>query len=1023
MFLFASLMLFANFVFAQEAESSGEGDFVLEEIIVTGSRIRTSGMETPTPVTVVNVEEVNIMSPVALVDGLAELPQFYGSNTTQSPGSFFTSSGSGNLNLRGLNDKRTLQLLSGRRVVPSTIFGGPDVNLFPSYLMRSVETVTGGASAAYGTDAVAGVVNFILDTDYEGVKGKIQYGVNEKGHGENYEYAIAGGFDFKNGLHLLLSGEKSKQDPIWGNDIYDYDWYDGWSLIANPDSNAGTTPDNPWYLPARQVRSIVTSLDGVFLFGNSPSFTNSAIGNNYAMNPDGTVSQIVKGELCNNQGCSYPNGGSVIDDPIGEASAGQISPQNSRENYFGYAEYDLTANLMVYGQFMFGKNENTNKNLGGSFSTTGNRFFTIYRENPFLPDEIAQIMDANNMTSVKFSRMGSSEDIGYDAYTTQRQETTSYTAGAEYNVTSGVFDGWQVKSYYQYGETHTEAIQRGGIRLDRIYLAMDAVTDPATGLPACNVTVTSGLYPDCVPLNLFGRGNASAAAVDWVVGFETGDVINAHGFLDADHYLNHTYTSGPNKQRVITINQHVFEISADGDIWEGWGAGPLKASLGYNYRTEGFEQFLEAGLGGNINGDPRFRPVMANNAALGIRGVAGGAAASGNSVEIQFSNVPFARGSQDVHEAFGEVLIPLLADLPFVKQLNFSGAYRWAKYSGSGETESWKTGLDWSVLEDLRLRGTVSQDVRAATIGEKYDRTGGLGFIYDTGLDPTKPLSVFKTITTFSNGSPDIKPENAKTYTTGLVYMPRWLRGLSISADWYEIEVTDNINQIGAQAVIDGCYEDGDVDLCAMIIRGGDPTTDVNGNPINNISLVGVPYYNQASTKSAGIDFEIAYNRAVDWLGGGESIMLRFLGSYLDERSSTDSAGTTTQFAGLIYPEWTANLSASYYRGPLGLSLTARYRDEMPINRNWNQMGTSTRWDVFDNVNDETITLDGRINYRFDFSNWNLSVFLNVNNVLDEGPDRYLAGEFNSGFTPDTGKGVNGDQRGRRYTFGMNFNF
>src|SRR5690606_37532273 len=169
---------------------------------------------------------------------------------------------------------------------------------------------------------------------------------------------------------------------------------------------------------------------------------------------------------------------------------------------------------------------------------------------------------------------------------------------------------------------------------------------------------------------------------------------------------------------------------------------------------------VEVGPGGNINADPTYRPVMANNDALGIRGVPGGNAASGNHVEIQFSNVPFARGAQDVKEAFTEILVPLVSGVKAVQQLNLSAAYRYADYSGSGSVDSWKSGLDWRINDQLRLRATISQDVRAATMGEKFDRTGGVANITDYLLDPGGGFSYG--ITTFSNGTPDIEPESAK---------------------------------------------------------------------------------------------------------------------------------------------------------------------------------------------------------------------------------------------------------------------
>src|SRR5690606_15515855 len=178
------------------------------------------------------------------------------------------------------------------------------------------------------------------------------------------------------------------------------------------------------------------------------------------------------------------------------------------------------------------------------------------------------------------------------------------------------------------------------------------------------VTVVSGLYPDCVPLNLFGRGNASAEAIDWVTGFEPGVPMQAQGFLSATETVPHSYVSGENKQRIIDIEQSVWEVSADGEIADGWGAGPITMALGYGYREESFVQVVEVGPGGNVNADPTYRPVMANDPALGIRGVPGGNAASGNSVQIQFSHVPVARGAQGVREAFPEVLVPHVANKP-----------------------------------------------------------------------------------------------------------------------------------------------------------------------------------------------------------------------------------------------------------------------------------------------------------------------------------------------------------------------
>src|SRR5690606_32258691 len=362
-------------------------------------------------------------------------------------------------------------------------------------------------------------------------------------------------------------------------------------------------------------------------------------------------------------------------------------------------------------------------------------------------------------------------------------------------------------------------------------------------------------------------------------------------------------------------------------------------------------------------------------------------------------------------EAFTEFLIPLASGRKAVQQLNLSAAYRYADYSGSGSVDSWKTGLDWRINNQLRLRTTISQDVRAATMGEKFDRTGGIGNITDYLLDPGGGVSYG--ITTFSNGTPDIRPENAKTKVFGVVYQPNWAEGLSASFDWYTVEVTDNINQITPAAVVEGCYQDGDVDLCKFITRSGPPSAE--DPSINYISLVGVPYFNQASVRADGVDFEIAYNGQVNWFRGS-NVFLRLLGSYLEERSNTNSAGVKTEVQGRFgFPEWTAVLSGGVMKGPLSVTLTARYTDEQLINPNWNFNGASTRWDVADNTVESETIMDARVAYRFDRQGSTITLFANINNLFDEDPQEFLSLPFSSNFSTGTGLGVTGDMRGRRF--------
>jgi iron complex outermembrane receptor protein len=1006
-------------VHAQEVASDAE------EIVVTGSRLRTSGMDMPNPVTVVTQAEISVIAPTNMIEGLAELPQFYMSNTTQNTGGFFTTEGAGSLNLRGLNSKRTLQLLDGRRVVQSTIFGGPDINLFPAGVIRSIETVTGGATAAYGTDAVAGVVNFMLDTDFEGFRANLSGGANEEGDGDHYEASFSAGFALGERTHLLVSVEKNEQDPIWGDQIKDYDWYRARALVNNPAAGAGTSPDNPFYIPVSDLYSADYSVDGIL---HLPA----AAGGDQILDANGNPSPFVNGAPCalgpppalEVMGCSTTNGGSGVESGL---QTYQISPDSGRENLFAYLEHDF-GNLTVFGQAISGEAEFTSANFGGLFGNPPGAFFdrsfTIYSGNPFLPASIQAAMTANNLPSVQFSRIGAAEDLAFDAYTQQITETDSLTGGFDYEFSGDGFFGrneWVVQGYYQSGETDVQAIQRGGVRLDRVYLAADVVNTPSG--PACNVAVVSAangtpIYQDCVPLNLFGRGQASPAAVDWVTGFEAGVPIHADGFLSATESIPHDYISSADKRRVIAIKQDVWEFSADGQIAEGW-AGPITMAFGYGFREESFDQVVEVGPGGNINADPRARPVMAstpaNTAQFGVRGVPGGALASGNSVEIQFSNVPFARGEQDVKEAFTEFLIPLINDRPGAQQLNFSAAARWADYSGAGQVQSWKGGLDWAIVDSFRLRTTVSQDVRAASMGEKFDRTGGISPNFtDLGIVPNpNPYNA----TQYSNGTPDIQPETAKTKTLGFVYQPAEINGLSVSLDWYEVIVQDNIQQTTAQSVINGCYQENEPFLCSLITREGPPVSGVN-----TISLIGVPYFNQNAVEAKGVDFEVNYRRGVDFFGGGD-IGLRFLGSWLDERNNVSSTGAVTPLAGTFgLPEWTSLIQGNYFKDRMSVSLSYRYADSQVANQNWNFNGNSTRWDVPDNEIASENVWDTRFSYRFDTGGGAVNFFLNINNLFDQDPEENLT-VYSSNFSAGTGLGVTGENRGRRVTVGANLNF
>jgi iron complex outermembrane recepter protein len=201
-----------------------------EEITVTGSRLRRDGMSTPTPVTAVTTEEMRLMAPTLLMDSLNQMPQFRDNAQSQS-GNIFTSGGGSNaVNLRGIGTKRTLTLLDGRRVVSSQQAGTIDIAMFPTALLERVEVVTGGASAAYGSDAISGVTNFILNTDFEGVSGNVQSGQTDRHDHKHNQAELAFGMPIGQKGHLVASGDWYDADGVLG--LHDRDWYQSWAMMV-----------------------------------------------------------------------------------------------------------------------------------------------------------------------------------------------------------------------------------------------------------------------------------------------------------------------------------------------------------------------------------------------------------------------------------------------------------------------------------------------------------------------------------------------------------------------------------------------------------------------------------------------------------------------------------------------------------------------------------------------------------------------------------------------------------------------
>jgi len=966
---------------------AGTAQAQLEEVTVTGTRVQTtSGMNTPTPVTVVTSEELELMAPGNIIEALSQLPQFYSNTSAADPGGFFGTPGSGNLNLRGIGTRRTLVLLDGRRVVSSTRFGGTDISVFPEAMIRAVETVTGGASAAYGTDAVTGVSNFILDTDFTGIRAHAQSGTTSRSDNNNWEVSFAGGVEIGDRQHLLFSTDHYEQDGVF---TYEgRDWYQGWGVINNPDASG------PAELIRPQVVSTSATFDGLITAPGTPL-------HNLNFNSQGTAATPFVYSPTNGGRRQSIVGGGGSGDFIG-ADRPTVQAEFERESTFLYWDFDINDNVTMFLQGINGQSITTSNNLAGQFQA----FFspmTIYSGNAFLPASIQQVMTDNDIASFTLNRMGHSSDLATGgAGTVQDSRMLSKTIGFEVDLDNG----WGIDAYYQDGETKTAARQLGGIRLDRIHLAHDAVIDPATGATVCNVTFVSGLYPDCVPLNTFGRGNMSDAAIGWVTGFDEGNLIETPLYYTQSGYdlgLTDSYISEAAKTVRSTINQEVFEVTLNGEFGEGRRTGPIGFAAGISYREESMNQIVRSPANPDGNLDDG-RPVPANDAALGIRGQPGGDV--NNSVAIQYSKVPNIRGEMDVSEAFAEIVMPLLAD----NMLNLNAAARYADYSGSGGIWAWKTGLDSQITDSVRLRATRSHDVRAGTLSERFDQTGGAASVQDP-FNGNVQTNIFRT----SGGDPSIRPEEADTITAGVIWQPQNVMGLSMSLDWFEVDLADAISELSPQQVLDQCYA-GDISLCGRVHRlvPGDDTSPIN--------LIQANVLNVARANVSGTDFEVSYRREIDLFGGGETIGIRLLSTHLTENSTQgfqspviDRAGQTFLFE---YPTDKITANVSYGRGPFSAFLQWRWIDE-----GIRDMLDTEGVDIDDTSIDSIAYFDLNLRYEMEMDDggtW--EIYGNVQNLTDEDPPVTASFGFFGATANQTNSGLY-DVLGRRYVIGARFNF
>ncbi len=535
--LAAGSLIVTHSAFAQDPQAAAEN---LEQIVVTGTRIARDGYEAATPLTVLSSETLQQNTASANVaDTLVRMPVFANSQSPSSSvsGASAATQGLNVLNLRGLGGNRTLTLFDGQRSVPSLFSGEVDVNNFPQQLISRVEVVTGGGSAVYGSDAVAGVVNFILDKEFTGTKSELSTGRTTYGDDETYKASITTGFPFAGGRgHVLLSGEIADREGVTPGDG-GRDWnYSGWGIMSNP----AYTPTNgqPNFLVRPEISLSNATHGGIIISG---PLRGTAFGE------AGVPYQFNYGPITNDP---WMQGGDWKSTEVRHDRSGSLEPENRRRNVFARVAFDVTDNINIYGQAAWGDNRSYTSMWPAFQAGSGP---TILSGNPFIPVSVQQQMTAQGLPSFRIGSMN--YDLPNMA-TDVNRETNRLVLGAEGSYS--IFGKpWTWNGYFQYGEVESDTRILGALHTGRYALAVDAVRNPTTGAIVCRSTLTNPTN-GCSPWNPLGLNVNTQASLNYLIGVTS--VLQ-------------------------TLEQKVYAASTQGEVFSTW-AGPVSIAVSGEYRED-----------------------------------------------------------------------------------------------------------------------------------------------------------------------------------------------------------------------------------------------------------------------------------------------------------------------------------------------------------------------------------------------------------------------------------------------------
>lgn len=774
-------VLMSLFAQAYAAEESADAD--AQEVVVTGSRITSTSFTQPTPTMTMTEVDIERSAEPNVFNTITKLPALQGS-TGRATNTNSTSSGIQGLSsfsLRGLGTNRTLTLLDGQRVVAANVSGVTDVSQFPQLLLKRVDVVTGGASASYGSDAIGGVVNFITDKKFEGVKANIEAGQTTYGDDKNGTLAVAWGDSFLDSkLHVVLSGEYSKEDGIDSGgdngfgikDPSGRDYFTNAEMVQRPIGQ--TTDGKPQLYVLNYAQNLQYAKYGLITDG---PLKGTAFGDN------GTPYQFQYGKNCVTPYCEGGDLSAAIWN--GASLAGKLE----RKNIYGRVGYDLDDDNEVYMTLTTAQTNASNTPNSGA-PKNGN--LTIQCENPFLPVSIKDACVKNNITSFKYGTANAIFPKNIIVEPERNLDRVVIGANGKFEMFGS---DWTYDTYAEHGATTTDLYVHNITLTARYNAAIDAVKD-ANGNIVCRDAKARA--SGCVPLNIIGNIAPSAAALSYIMP-----------------------ARGPEQH--VRQTEDAFSFSLSGEPF-ALPAGPVAVATGFEYRNEWYETKADPyGNGGPTNAAYPADPLLNTNP--GNNWYAG--------------NYHAGTGEYDVKEAFLEFNLPLVNSAALGKaNLNIAG--RETDYSTAGNVSAWKVGASWDTpLDGFRVRAVTSQDVRAPNLGEIFAPTQVFNAtaLYNGVVNQVQQRNIGNL-----NLRPEIGRSSEFGI---VLDQPSWAPGLSLSMDYFRIKVNDVISTLAPQQVIDLCGAGNTEMCKSFSITGAGATVDyVSLQPFNlaSMELKGIDY-------------------------------------------------------------------------------------------------------------------------------------------------------------------------------------